>query len=529
MFKNTSVKSNKSNTSFNGTNSTPGKGAATNEVETSSNHQSHSHTYNDPIDIMEPIEEVVGESGGTLLEHQNSISEKKDSSSKLDYLNASEEKNNNKQVVEEQDVEVDQAHQNGKKEEKNKEDAQVYKNNLDDDNDDNNTTPKTVPSCSSDLSSKGYEEDPEQPREHDLHMKQQEQHVDHEDDVDDSEASSVPWGDMRRSERQIAAAYGDFDDDEESYTVPVDTTLSLINQGCCGSNCGPGAYDKPWSYRVTNGLKWVAWFMILFASLFFVVLCIGAQAQETTVRSLLPVVDKAIYEHMNEGPVCAYDDRQPYERGDSVTINGTITNLTRSEKVELTQRDFETPEEAHAAGYEILHCGRCGKCSNWHDLRLEYATREMLGSVALECAKKVLFGGTFEDLVACTMEKTGFQEPCARCWAWDYQCVRQNCLFISLRAFIINSVTNLQVGAHDITPSTCEEAMCEAPEITYPHEGFVLCSGATRRRMNVTSTITRPGNQQCAIVDVLPWDNFFGPSTGNKDYDPKWGDTYEPA
>jgi hypothetical protein len=32
---------------------------------------------------------------------------------------------------------------------------------------------------------------------------------------------------------------------------------------------------------------------------------------------------------------------------------------------------------------------------------------------------------------------------------------------------------------------------------------FVPCSGATRRRMNVTSTIARPGAQSCGIVDVV--------------------------
>lgn len=37
---------------------------------------------------------------------------------------------------------------------------------------------------------------------------------------------------------------------------------------------------------------------------------------------------------------------------------------------------------------------------------------------------------------------------------------------------------------------------------------FVSCSGATRRRMNVTSTIKRPGSQRCSIVDV-DWAELF--------------------
>lgn len=42
--------------------------------------------------------------------------------------------------------------------------------------------------------------------------------------------------------------------------------------------------------------------------------------------------------------------------------------------------------------------------------------------------------------------------------------------------------------------------------------------------MDIISTIKRPADQQCYMVDVKPWENFFGPSTGWKDYDESWGD-----
>jgi hypothetical protein len=151
---------------------------------------------------------------------------------------------------------------------------------------------------------------------------------------------------------------------------------------------------------------------------------------------------------------------------------------------------------------------------------LQYTTRNMLGEVALECAKKTMWGGDYDTLLDCTMEKTTFLEPCARCWATDYECTKKNCLWIGIRAFMINTVTNLQVGADDITPATCEEAMCEATEVT-GYEGFVPCSGASRRRMNVSSTISRPGDQLCQEVGVL-WEEFFGPSEGYMDYDPSY-------
>lgn len=44
---------------------------------------------------------------------------------------------------------------------------------------------------------------------------------------------------------------------------------------------------------------------------------------------------------------------------------------------------------------------------------------------------------------------------------------------------------------------------------------FVSCSGANRRRMNVTSSIQRPGAMQCDIVDVV-WEELFP--------DPHWND-----
>ena len=58
-----------------------------------------------------------------------------------------------------------------------------------------------------------------------------------------------------------------------------------------------------------------------------------------------------------------------------------------------------------------------------------------------------------------------------------------------------------------ITAATCEEAHCEAGQ-----GQFVQCSGATRRRMNITSNIQRPGTQRCSIVDVLDWEEFFHPT-----------------
>ena len=70
---------------------------------------------------------------------------------------------------------------------------------------------------------------------------------------------------------------------------------------------------------------------------------------------------------------------------------------------------------------------------------------------------------------------------------------------------MINAVSNLQVNDKTITSAACEEAHCEAGNPGH----FVECSGATRRRMDVTSSISRPGAQRCGIVDV-DWEELFG-------------------
>jgi len=95
-----------------------------------------------------------------------------------------------------------------------------------------------------------------------------------------------------------------------------------------------------------------------------------------------------------------------------------------------------------------------------------------------------------------------------RCFSFSFQedilCTKERCSFIFLQSVMINTMTNFEVGPDTITSATCEEAHCEANN---PGD-FVFCSGATRRRMNVTSEIDRPGAQRCGIVDVN-WANLF--------------------
>lgn len=92
-----------------------------------------------------------------------------------------------------------------------------------------------------------------------------------------------------------------------------------------------------------------------------------------------------------------------------------------------------------------------------------------------------------------------WDNACGECWTVDILCAKGYCAFNFLQSTMINTMTDFSVGPDAVTAATCEEANCEAFE--YP-ENFVECSGATRRRMNVTSSIARPKDEECANVDV---------------------------
>jgi hypothetical protein len=87
------------------------------------------------------------------------------------------------------------------------------------------------------------------------------------------------------------------------------------------------------------------------------------------------------------------------------------------------------------------------------------------------------------------------------CWTTDILCTKKHCAFIFLQSTMINRAGDFEVGPNTVTSAACEEAFCEAGQ-------FVHCSGATRRMMNVTGSIARPGAQRCSIVDVVSEDLF---------------------
>ena len=234
---------------------------------------------------------------------------------------------------------------------------------------------------------------------------------------------------------------------------------------------------SPTDLIVFSKLEYHLGIFLSLASLFIVAVNIGATHQVNIVRANYHTVHETLYGQINEGEVCTWSE-----------IGGAIS--TFANKVEAVQ-----------AGYTIAHCGACGQCSNWQDLRLQYTTRTYLAQASFICSKKSLVHGADAVHECLQEEPIGFSDSCAMCWTEDILCARRNCAFIFLQSNMINTVSNFQVGSDTITSATCEEAMCELV--------FVPCSGANRRRMNITSMIARPGDQLCGIVDV-DWEEIFG-------------------
>ncbi len=257
----------------------------------------------------------------------------------------------------------------------------------------------------------------------------------------------------------------------------------------CPSCCEVFICFSP-EYRESSCLwKFICWVKIIIITLayllclYFVAVSIGATDQISSTRAKLPSVHEEIYTHMNEGPVCAFDDRGPQ------------SNIAT----------FANKEAAHDAGFLVLHCGACGACSSWDNLIVEFSTRNTMSELANQCAQEALFGGGGNDIITkCLMKpEIGFDEQCATCWMEDILCVKDHCAFIFLQSQMINNVGNFAVGPNDITSASCEEAHCEVGL-------FVPCSGATRRRMNISKLVWHARSQELASFhNVLCSRHFY--------------------
>jgi hypothetical protein len=120
----------------------------------------------------------------------------------------------------------------------------------------------------------------------------------------------------------------------ESTIIPPTTRELLMRWKCCG--CVRGK-DKTTAQKICSCGIWTVYVLVCSICLFAVVVNIGASQQQEAARAKLPFVFEELYKYIDEGPVCAFDNR------------GAESNITT----------FADREAAHEAGFLILHCGAC--------------------------------------------------------------------------------------------------------------------------------------------------------------------------
>jgi len=265
-----------------------------------------------------------------------------------------------------------------------------------------------------------------------------------------------------------------------------ETYLTLIGEKCKCRTCPLAcihtskANKGSAAVRLKIFLKWTIWFVGALCSLYVTVINIGGMYQYRASSKHFEAVDDILYNHMNDGDVCGFNE-----------------SGTEGPPIVIT---FSNAEEAIASNFTIAHCGKCGACSNPPNLKLEWTTRHQLAELSQNCVKQAFFSKA--TALQCMMDNIGFDKACSECWLTDGLCSMNHCTFLYLQQMIVNKMTNFAVAQGMKNAATCEEAMCESV--------FVPCSGANRRRMNIKSDIMRPRNQQCQHVNDTLWINLFG-------------------
>jgi hypothetical protein len=239
------------------------------------------------------------------------------------------------------------------------------------------------------------------------------------------------------------------------------------------------SFQKSW-FIVTKIIK----FLLNALAIFIAVVAMLGAVEATVSKQKTPYVH-SVYRTLNSGPVCAFD-----------TKCGDI-------------KTFENKNASDAANYTIAHCGECGGCSTWQDLSVQWNTRKNAAKLSQACGLKNMFNR--DNMAKCLSEDMGWTTECAYAWVHSVECSKQNCMFVAIAAMITNKLGNFAVGPDSFTPANCNEAQCEQGNPGH----FAKLSGASRRKMNIHSDISRPKDQQCSIIGAVPKDadgfNDWGP------------------
>ena len=154
---------------------------------------------------------------------------------------------------------------------------------------------------------------------------------------------------------------------------------------------------------------------------------------------------------------------------------------------------YNSSEEAHLNGTNVINCGPCGSCSNIYDVKLYWITKDNLTEVTRMCAFKSLFSEKWG--YECMKKKVGFTDECNKCWLENIKCDRKNCKWICLWSMLNNESYVDDYGRLNKCLQ-CDEDKCGP--------AFKECAGANRRRSCIKSDIFRDEDTICTQCDTLP-------------------------
>mmetsp|Transcript_5713 Transcript_5713/g.13886 ORF Transcript_5713/g.13886 Transcript_5713/m.13886 type:complete len:576 (+) Transcript_5713:184-1911(+) len=116
-----------------------------------------------------------------------------------------------------------------------------------------------------------------------------------------------------------------------------------------------------WSWKTWVVLKRVLWYALSGLLLYMTIVNIGSTQQQSKARDALGPAWEFLYpENYQTGPMCGWNETTP---------NADI-------------RTFTSLQAVYDANYTVAHCGACGDCSNWNDLRIQWTTRSELAAIS---------------------------------------------------------------------------------------------------------------------------------------------------
>ena len=110
--------------------------------------------------------------------------------------------------------------------------------------------------------------------------------------------------------------------------------------------------EKSKTAKFFIGFKRFSCYLFSFTCFFFTIVDIGATYQQYAAKNTLQDTFELLYppDYLNS-TMCAWDSPGP---------NATIET-------------FDSRQDVYDADYEIIHCGACGRCSNWNDITFDEA------------------------------------------------------------------------------------------------------------------------------------------------------------